>query len=258
MSNIQKLLYETSKKDEDARLVQQGENLFLETTAPPDSNIEEEEEPKVSMMEESALAVMVDMRVLSIYYMFLMHHFVVLMILMLSFPLYYFTITQTTVIVSLLVVSCVLFCVLYCLMIFFRRRYMQLAIACLVCWALCGTVIVGMTSNLLQNTAPIQFVAMLWAETIAVMVYCKLSPRMVLFKTAAFYMTLAALCVWAIGIPSFIVQGDWPSAIVILVLGMACTAHGVHQIYIIDQHAYNSSWQDVLLSIVQFYKVWPN
>ena len=72
------------------------------------------------------------------------------------------------------------------------------------------------------------------------------------------FMMGTTLLVWAAGLALFVVEHDWRSAVVILCISLACCVYHTFQLKKMEEYAYNSSWADVMLSIVQFYKVWPN
>lgn len=258
--NLAQLLRDARKKDEDARLLQQGNEIYLESAAlPPSSSmpigVEEEEPP--SLLETTAFSPMPDMHVTTLYHIFLMHHIILLTIAALSFPIYYFSPTLHIVVLALLPIASVFCVACFITMQILVKTNLQASIAFMAGWLVCLIVIVGTVSNLLQNTAPIQLIIMLFAETVAMIAYCKLSPRQIKTFSAACYMAAAGLLVWAVSIASFIVEGDWPSALVILCLACIFTAHHVHAVHRHASHSYNSSWQDALTGIVQFYKFWP-
>ena len=260
--NLAQLLRDARKKDEDARLLKQGDDLYLESSAIPPSLVASSSTPigveeETSLLETTALAPMPDMHVTTLYNLFLMHHVILLTIAALSFPIYYFSPVLHIVVIALLPIASVFCVACYLVMQLIVKRNLQAAIAFMAGWIVCLIVIVGTISNLLQNTAPIQLVVMLFAETVAMIAYCKLSPRQIKTFSAACYMAGAALLVWAASIASFIVERDWPSALVILFLAALFTAHHTFAIHRHASYSYNSSWQDALTGIVQFYKFWP-
>lgn len=258
--NLAELLRNARKKDEDARLLQQGDEIYLESAAlpaPSPSNSPPDGGEFESILEETAFAPMPDIHVQTLYYTFLGHHLILLTIALFSFPIYYFSPSMHVAILVLLPFACVCNVICFITMQWIVKENIKVAMALLAGWVVCWIVIVGCTSNLLQNTAPIQLVLMLFAETVAMIAYCKLSPRSIQTFSAACYMTGAALLVWAVGIASFIYQGDWPSAVVILGLACLFTAHHVFAISMHSSHAYNTSWQDSLVAVVRFYKFWP-
>ncbi|MBX9636556.1 MAG: hypothetical protein K2Q45_03285 [Nitrosomonas sp.] len=259
------ILREVKKKDEDARLVADGDDLYLETTASynpidatPATAVAAGGET-TSMMEEAAIAPVPDMIVQSTFYMFLLHNLVLLCVFVLSLPLYYASPTRHSAVIWL-AVSLVLFSIFYCNMLIWRKHYhVRLSIGLLCCWIVCFALSIGSIAVMLQNTAPILLVSMVWAETVAVLIHCKLSPRaIVAFPKAFLYMCSSTFFVWAICIALFVVEHDWPSAVVILIIAVLCCAYHAWQIKKMEHYCYNSSAEDVMLSIVQFYKVWPN
>jgi hypothetical protein len=262
--SVAQLLRDTRKKDEDARLIQQGDDLYLETTILESSAEyapmpQQQQENVASMMEHAATSPVPDMRVQSIYYMFLLHHLVLLCVLVFALPIYYIGLSrQATIIV--LSTSLVLFSILYVNMIFWRKFYQaRVSMACLAGWTLCFAASIGSIATMLNNTAPFQLVISVWAQTVAVIVYCRLSPRILVpFPTAMLFMMGTMLLVWASGLALFVVEHDWRSAVVVLCISLACCVYHTFQLKRMEEYAYNSSWADVMLSIVQFYKVWPN
>ena len=258
---VAQLLRDTRKKDEDARLIQQGDELYLESTTNLLENSHYAPLPveNVSMMEQAAVLPVPDMRVQSIYYMFLMHHLVMLCVLVISMPIYFVGLSRLAAIICLSV-SLVLFAIFYINMILWRKLYeARISVGCLIGWTLCCAVSIGSGSILLGNIALFQWVVLIWGQTLAVIVYCRLSPRIfVAFPTALLYMCGVTLLIWASSIALFVVERDWFSAIAILLFALVCCGYHVYQINKMEEYAYNSSVADVMLSIVQFYKVWPN
>ena len=262
---VAQLLRDARKKDEDARLIQQGDNLYLETTIGVAAEEEESSQaayaplPGPSMMEQAATSPIPDMRIQSIFYMFLLHHLILLCVFVFALPIYYVGLSrQATIIV--LSASLVLFAILYVNMILWRTYHQaRISIGCLAGWTLCFAASMGSIATMLNNTAPFELVIIVWAQTVAVIVYCRLSPRILVpFPTAFLFMIGTTLLVWSASLALFVVEHDWSSAIVVLVIALACCAYHTFQLRKMEEYAYNSSWADVMLSIVQFYKVWPN
>ncbi len=251
------MIYATKKRDDDAQVVQQGDDVFISTTerlpgvsySPlPELVVELDSS---SMMEEAASAPRRDIRVQIIYNMFLANGLACMCVLLLSMPFFFWPFVTRQVAITVMCISCVLFAIAYALSIFVRKRP-SLALCCLSSMGISLTCIVGTAANLSANVAPIQLIVMLFVQSMSVVAYARLSPQFISTVTAMVYMTISSLVVWAISIAVFVVERDWLAGTVILIISTMCIAYHGLEIRLTEAR-YNLSWDDTILSMVQFY-----
>jgi len=121
-------------------------------------------------------------------------------------------------------------------------------------WVACMSLLIGAVASLVGNPAPIQLAAIVWGQSLAIVLYAKYSPVMLSLYYSAAYMSLATLIIWGISIAAFVVQKDWISAVAILCVSAGCVVWNTLQIWLCEEHRdYNLGWDDGVLSIVQFY-----
>lgn len=259
MNRATELLNLAGKKDDSARLIMSGDELFIETTGGLPNSLGDEmitvtipNPTDEGLLEAAAVATRPDIRIQTIYNMFVAHSIATLTCLVLALPLYYFQPAKMPTII-LLSTCCGLQTVFYFAMIYASKRHTNAAFGFYVAWTLASTIVVSAVAILLANVAPFQLLAMIWAQTVVIVVYTKLSPRMIKTEYALIFMVAITFVVWAISIAAFVIEHDWLSGSVILILGLATSVYHAFQIRISEAHGYNVSWEDTVLSIVQFY-----
>ena len=92
------------------------------------------------------------------------------------------------------------------------------------------SLIVGFTSILLGDIAPIQFMTIIYGQTVAISGYTFVSPHYIDLRMFAALSCFATVLVWCVGIFTFYNDHDWPTAIFILILGFGVTIYYVAQI----------------------------
>ncbi len=258
MDKAAALLNLASKKDDSAQLIMSGGSVFLQTSSPmPRSN---DMELTVSMpnpsdeglLESAAVAARPDIRIQSIYTMFVAHTIAIVTCLVLALPLYYMH-PPHLVAGVLLSVCCALQAICFIAMLFARKRHVNVAFGFYIAWVIIGAPIVSCIAVLLGNAAPFQFLAIVFMQSLAVVIYTKMSPRMISTIHALIYMLVASVVVWGISIASFVIEHDWLAGTVVLILSVAAAAYHAFQIRVSEAHGYNMSWDDTVLSIIQFY-----
>lgn len=259
--DMKAMIYATKKRDDDAAVVQQGDEVFLSTTetlpgvsyAP----LDEEEFPSntntttTSMMEDAATAPRRDIRVQVIYNIFLTNGLYSIGVMILSLPFFFWPFVTRQAASIVLTVSCILLTASY-FGAMFARKAPRVAIGMLGVMFFASVGIIGPSSNLTGNVAPIQLMFMLFVECMAIVFYARFSPQSISTVYAMMYMAIGALIVWAISIAVFVVERDWVSGTIILIIAGLCTAYHGLQIRLTEAR-YNLSWEDTILSIVQFY-----
>jgi hypothetical protein len=164
--------------------------------------------------EPIVVGVVPDIRVQILYGTFLAHGLSCCACLALSVLMFFFLPPMTTQpnqhVVLALVSASVLFALLYlgmCVAAAYKKTRFYLPLY--VPWVLCGSVMVGCSAVLLKNTAPLQLVAMVLAETTAVIVYSRCSPRFIATGYAILLMSTAGLVTWGASVALLVFYRDW-------------------------------------------------
>lgn len=252
------LVYQVAKKDDDAQLLHDeltGETV-LETTLNLGGALQEIVPPPPTLMEQAAGEQMVDVRVRVVRVMFLVNSLFLLACLLFGLPLYMWhtTTLHTAIIVILAVAAGGVFPLAYSLSIWFvsNKQYHHYALAALATWWIASIFIIGTSANLAGDAAPFQFVLMLWAQCVALLVYTRLAPRTLSTTHAMLFMALATMCIWGVSIVVFFYDHDWISAAIVLVLALACIPYHGYQIRAAESR-YSMRQEDLVCAVVQFY-----
>lgn len=237
------------KKDDDTRLFVSGGAIYLESELIP----VKEEDNSPSLIAEAATAMPVDMKVQSIYNVFVAQNFASLACLVMGMPFYYWELPHLVALCLTIIFSiCCGFC--YILMLVFRKTQPYAALCIWLCFVLCGVVVTGCTASLVWNVSPFQLMMMLWMQSIAVIIYTRLSTRTISAWYALTYMCLVSIFVWGLFIVAFVIEHDWIASIVILCLGLACAGYQAYEVHLIlDEYCYGNNWEDIILSIITLY-----
>lgn len=240
------------KKDSDARIFREGNDLILETTIP----LLSEEEPTPILNGANLFVVQKeapDIQVQVVHRIFLAHQFVTFGWFVLCLPLYFWDFGNVAL-VSLLVISTCVSVIMYVSAFALRKTNANAAFSLYVCWALCLGTMLGCVTGMTDSWIPLQLELLLWAQCIAMIAYTKWSSRYINYSTCFVFMVVATLVVWCIFIAAFIEQHDWPAAGVLLIVALACCAYNTFAIWrCCTHHAYNVAWPDTVRSIVNFY-----
>ncbi len=243
------------KKDDDARFIVSAGELYAETTAPlpqePQFTVAVPNPTNEGLLEAAAVAPRTDIRIQVICTTFIAHNIASLACLAIGLPFFFWPMTRSAVVG--LIVSCILQLVFYLTMIFSRKRNPNVSLGAFVGWVLTCGVIVGCASSLLGNIAPIQLMAMIWIESLIIIIYAKRSPQDISTGWALLYMCIGAVAVWGIFIAEFVIERDWISGTIILLLGLGCAVYHAFQLRMSEVHLFNASWEDMILSIAHFY-----
>ena len=84
------------------------------------------------------------------------------------------------------------------------------------------------------------------------MAYTKLSPRMIETVPAMAFMFVVTLIIWATFIFAFVEEANWMGGLVILGVSFLAILYHGWQIRM-SEGRYSLSWDDVRVSIIQFY-----
>jgi hypothetical protein len=91
------------------------------------------------------------------------------------------------------------------------------------------------------------------AETMAVIVYSRFSPRFIAAGYAILLMSTAGLVTWGASVALLVFYRDWLPGTVVLVLGLLCAVYHGFQVRVSEWHCYNTSHDDTLRSVMRFY-----
>lgn len=136
-----------------------------------------------------------------------------------------------------------------------RKLHINVAIlASLVLWI--STIeLVGFASATLVNIAPIQFMAIVFLQSISIVAYTRFSPRLVSMQIVIAVQIVATIVAWALSIYGFIVEADWIGGGVLLLLSAASIAYNVRAIYATEDR-YDASFEQGVNAILDFYCGW--
>lgn len=136
---------------------------------------------------------------------------------------------------------------------FLKQKHLYVAIACLGCWLLAGAAFVGFLSALVVNISPIQFVTLCFAQSLAIVVYTRVSIRKLVHKIAVMAMLGATMVVWLVSIYGFVVENDWMAATVILLLSFFVVIYNHRYLLHVKNGGYNSTWESTAEAIIHYY-----
>lgn len=246
-----KFLQNVFKKDDDATVTQIGGSVFVETTMPvarppPPPPLTDD-----FLLEDAATAPRPDVRIQLVCNIFIVNSVVTLVWIAITLPFFSWGGFARIVLIA----ACVLQLAFYLAFVFMREFKQPPVAICIVwlCWVVTMGIAFGAVTSLLGNVAPLQLEAMLWVQSLVVIVYTKRSPREISAPTAFLCMCIGTMVVWAVCVAEFVVEHDWTSGTVILVVAIFCALYSAHGIRESEVHQYNASWDDLLAAIVQFY-----
>lgn len=108
-----------------------------------------------------------------------------------------------------LIASAIVWTVLYALMALATANVkMRTALVCAVLWTFASASLAGFACAMLYNISVLQFVAIAFGQSIALIIYVDLSRKLA-WRWAIPCMVLASVLVWAASIYGFIVEDDW-------------------------------------------------
>lgn len=251
------IVYQVAKKDDDSLIIYDDltGGTVLETTLNLNGALQEILPPPPTLMEMAAGEPTVDVRVRVVRVMFLVNSLFLLACLLFGLPLYMWHTTLRTAIIIILAVSAGgVFPLAYSLSIWFvsNKQHHQYALIALATWWIAGIFIIGTSANLAGDAAPFQFVLMLWAQCVSMLIYTRVSPRFLSTTHAMLFMALATMCIWGVSIVVFFYDHDWISAAIVLVLALACIPYHGYQIRAAESR-YSMRQEDLVCAVVQFY-----
>lgn len=131
-------------------------------------------------------------------------------------------------------------------------KHVDLALWCLFIWAISMGLLTGFASALTYNIAPIQFMAMWWSQSIAIVAFTRYNTREINVNKATIAMTIVTLAVWCASIYGFIVEWNWIAAIIIIILALAMVFYNRIQIQRTIGR-YDTSWEQGVTAVCQYY-----
>ena len=134
---------------------------------------------------------------------------------------------------------------LYLLMIWLKNA------PSIIIWASSLILTMGSLCAVLDDIAPLQIAAIIFAQSILVALYTIISPRHIKPWLASLLMIMVGVGVWAIGIYAFIKQADWISAGIIFGLITIFAIYSSIQILYADR--YTLSYNNITQAITNFY-----
>lgn len=206
-----------------------------------------------SMMDNVVGDPLPDIRVQSITFMFL-SNFAVLMSWIIVSALFYSLMNSIPVVIPIVLVSIfsVLFSVWYIVMLVTRKEYPVAARVALGMFVFSGAVMFWSITALAHNFAAILFLILPAFQSMSVVAYAKISPRFISTVKAMAIMLLTSILTWLVFIFTFVTQQDWIGGSVVGILSLFIILYHGYQIRIIEGR-YNVSWNDIQLSVIQFY-----
>ncbi len=198
------------------------------------------------------IPIMPDISVQIMYYMFTANVIFTTFCMMFGAIPYYhyfgFLMTRNMFLTSLaiVIVSYVTFTVLVVL------KHIDAALWCLFIWWTSMGFLTGFLSALTYSIAPIQFMAMWWAQSITIVAYTRISPREININKATIAMIITTGIVWSASIYGFIIEWNWLPAVIILVLAMAMTFYNrIHLTRTVGR--YDMSWEQGVTAVCHYY-----
>lgn len=145
----------------------------------------------------------------------------------------------------ILIGLCVTSMIFYFLMAYFKSK------PWIAIWVLLVALTLGAASAVIDDVAPLQAVTIIFAQSISMVVYTSISRRKIKVWLSIFLMIFAGICVWLIGIYSFVKQQDWISAGVILGLSFVFALYSGMEVFYSDN--YSLSEEHMTNAIISFY-----
>jgi hypothetical protein len=208
--------------------------------------------PDSSILLQSATSIAPDVRVQIIFYIFSVNAILSLgCMLFAAIPYYhYFGHLQSQ---NGLIVAGLCFVLLYAAMIFsVSKRALRSAIFLGILWWGSCIAIVGFLSALLVNIAPLQFMAIAFAQSISIVIQTRISPRNISINYSMGIMSVATLIAWGLSVYGFIVEADWAGGIVVLLVGAALVGYNTQAIRNTEAK-YDASWEQGVTAVFDYY-----
>lgn len=245
-----------TKKDDDATLIHvlETDELLLETNQPIDTGIDLEAAlPNENLLQDAADAPMIDVQVQLVYFVFVVAAGMALCIMLFGSLPYWLLLKDASaeVVWGLFYGSLALVVMIYGALVFFRKKA-QIAVGLLLGWMLALILFTGATAAILQDIAPFQFMTMMWAQTLVIVIYTRLSIQYISTLWALVYMSVASLVVWAISIYAFSIEHDWITAIVLLGCAICAVGYNGFEIHRV-QTRFHLSTESKTEAVVCYY-----
>lgn len=211
------------------------------------------------LIENAASEPLMDVEVQLVYYTFIVSAGVSFVAMILSsVPYWLLSVDETrAVAAAALWAFAIIAAALYALLaaVFHRltRHHRALLLWLFVGWVFSATMATGALAAVLRKLAPIQFVTVIWVQSVTMIAYAKLSFRYVSPTWAMCYMLLSTLVVWGVCIYAFVVENDWISGCVVLLLGVAMVAYHTAEIRAIQGRGYAVSAEDRIDAVMRYY-----
>lgn len=232
------------KKDDDLLVVAESEDgAIIETTLEilPDDVVVEEQS---TLLEDERAGPIMDVSVKMVQILFLVNALMAFMAIMLgTVPYFMLRLTPAAIyVMGGLWAVCVLS---YAFMLAIQSRVFVFMWFFLLCMAL------GATCAVVRDAAPLQIAAVVFLQSIGVVLYTAVSPRELSTRLAVALMLATGLACWLIGIYAFVTQQDWISAGIVIALSVLFAAYSGLQIHHVNRHALTK--ERMLKAVINFY-----
>lgn len=208
--------------------------------------------PDSTLLLESAVSILPDIRVQIIYQVYVCHAVFALMCMLLgALPYYhYFGLIQSKDAMIVFVIGLV---VLHWAWGFaLHKKAYKTCIALGIAWGFCFIGYIGFMSALLVHIALVQFMAISFAQAISIIAYTRISVRSISLRYCIVWMTVASLITWGLSVYGFIVEADWAGGIVIGVLSIFSIGYNTWFIHS-TQDKYDASFHQGLTAVCDYY-----
>lgn len=278
-SGLNDVLYDVSKRDDDAQIViMQNGDAYLETQEDVEKHhpaasayMSDPTVPTMlskvigmvadeTLLEDAMQARPLDVRVTIIYRIFMAHQVLLFVAMMFALPFYYWPVSHTFFIVAA-VLGSVGWALSYTMLVAWAWAYwpystVYIPVGIIVVWMICWSTVFGVAAGMSQESAPFVLLVMMWSQCITIIVYCKRSLSQPNGKFAALYMGTATVAVWLLSILSYESGGDWITGVIVLLIALAFIPYNVYQIRSTEGR-FSVSMQDSVRAVVEFYCAIP-
>jgi len=212
-----------------------------------------------NLLEKDALKPTNEIRVNIIFYIFTVHSFVCLICVLIgAIPYYHYfgkanTTTGFIICLSLSFFFYLLMAILVSSKNFTKNGWIFYS-AFLVggIWLILSAFSFGYFSALIYNISPIQFMFILWAQSIAVVAYSRTIKKDISMYKCVGLMAFSGTLVWCFSIYGFVVESDWIAAGVIFCVSLFSLIYNGKQIENTEDK-YDASFEQTSLACFHFY-----
>ena len=208
--------------------------------------------PDETLLLENSTKRVADIRVKIIYQIFVSHAVGSMVAMLLAGIPYFYYIGKHESHLALVVCSSAMVFTYIALIFSTLKKYTTLMIACITMLWFCAAGVTGFLSATIYNVAPIQFLAVVWAQSIAVIVYCVHSPHHLELLVTGILLAGATVITLLLSVYSFTVEHDW-LAVGVLVLTSGLL--GAYNLLAIERTAvrYDASFEQGVRAVSDYF-----